>query len=155
LRARCPGYAIFFFGLAVCALAQVDLPEGKGRQTLENTCAECHGLDRALADMHTLNGWREIAVRMRSKGATMTDSELETLVDYLFQNFGIDEKARVNVNKASEKEIETGLEVTAAEAAAIVRHRSGKRPFKDWRDLTKVEGVDPAKIEARKDRLLF
>lgn len=143
---------ILLLSLAVPLLAQDQLPEGKGKETLENTCTECHGLDKALAKLQTRERWRSIALTMRSKGATMSDSELNTLVDYLFQNFGKDE---VNVNKAPASEIQSTLLIAAKDAAAIVRHRETHGPFKDWRDVAKVEGVDRAKIEARKDCIIF
>lgn len=78
--------------LLVFFLAQDDLPEGKGKETLENTCTECHGLDRILTKLRKTEEWRAVTVRMREKGATMTDDELKTLVDYLSQNFGVPEK---------------------------------------------------------------
>jgi competence ComEA-like helix-hairpin-helix protein len=140
--------------LAAPLAAQVDLPEGKGKDTLENTCTECHGLDRALSQLRTTEKWRAIAVTMRSKGATMTDEELNTLVEYLSQNFGLPEP-KVNVNAARAEEIQAVLELKPAEASAIVRHRKVKGPFKEWSDVAKVDGVDRAKIEAVKNRLLF
>src|SRR5689334_2862175 len=70
-------------GFLVPAPAQDDLPAGKGKEILENTCTECHGLDKVLSQLRTKRQWREIAVRMRSKGATMSDDELKTLVEYL------------------------------------------------------------------------
>jgi hypothetical protein len=73
-------------------LLQDDLPPGNGRETLENTCTECHGLDRVLTKLRTAEQWKAIAVRMRAKGATMTDDELNTLVGYLSQNFGAVDK---------------------------------------------------------------
>src|ERR1051325_6731855 len=76
--------------LCLSLAAQEKLPEGKGKETLENTCTECHGLDKALSRLRTLPRWRSIALEMRSKGATMSDTELNTLVDYLFLNFGTD-----------------------------------------------------------------
>jgi competence ComEA-like helix-hairpin-helix protein len=145
--------------------AQEGLPDGKGKETLENTCTECHGLDKALNQLRTERQWRVIALRMRSKGATMSDDELQTLVGYLSQNFGAVEgeskshtegrDARINVNKASAKEIESMLQLRPAEAAAIVRYRQSKGPFRSWRDLGKVEGVGKSRIEAVKDRITF
>src|SRR5947208_850650 len=129
-----------------CALslsAQDDLPEGKGKETLQNTCTECHGLDKVLGQLRSERQWRAIAVRMRSKGATMSDDELKTLVEYLSQNFGAVEEGepksasatkrsgKVNVNKASAKEIETVLELRPAEAEAIVRYREANGPFRE------------------------
>jgi competence ComEA-like helix-hairpin-helix protein len=151
---------VFAFPLA----AQDDLPEGKGKVILENTCTECHGLDKVLTRLRTTKEWRETAVRMRSKGATMSDDEFKTLVEYLAQNFGAVEKdetqstkaARtINVNTASAKEIEIGLELRPAVAAAIVRYREARGGFREWRDLAKVKGIDQSRLTAVKDRITF
>jgi competence ComEA-like helix-hairpin-helix protein len=155
--------ALFFVGWGLPLTAQDDLPDGKGKETLENTCSECHGLDKVLSALRSRERWRTIAIEMRSKGATMSDSELDTLVEYLFQYFGAVESAdpkakpieKINVNKAAAKELETALQLTPREAAAVVRYREAKGLFKEWRDLTKVDGIDKAKIEAKKDQLTF
>lgn len=134
--------------------AQDDLPDGKGKVTLENTCTECHGLDKVLSKLRTEGQWREMAVRMRSKGATMSDDELNALVEYLSQNFGAVE-TKVNINKASAREIELVTGLRAADSAAIVHYRGAKGPFKGWRDLTKVAGIDKSRLEAARDRITF
>jgi competence ComEA-like helix-hairpin-helix protein len=142
---------MLLLALALAATVfQDDLPPGKGRETLENTCTECHGVDRALTRLRTTAQWREIAVRMRGKGATMSDEELTTLVEYLAQNFGA-----VDVNKADARELEKELGLSARVAAAVVRYREAKGPFREWRDLLKVQGVERARVEAVKDRLIF
>jgi len=159
--------ALFFTTCTLPLWAQDDLPEGKGKETLENTCTECHGLDKALDRLRTERQWRAIASRMRAKGATMTDDELKTLVEYLSQNFGAAEEAepksasvtnragKVDVNKAPAKEIETVLELRPAQAEAIVRYREAKGPFREWSDLAKVKGIEKSRIEAVKDRIQF
>ena len=126
------------------------MPPGKGKETLENTCTECHGLDSVFDRLRTTTQWRDIATKMRRKGATMTDDELKTLVEYLAQNFGA-----VNVNQAGAAELVKELGLSREAAAALVRYREAKGPFREWRDLLKVEGVDRARIEAVKDRLVF
>jgi competence ComEA-like helix-hairpin-helix protein len=47
------------------------------------------------------------------------------------------------------------LQLTATESAAVIRYREANGPFKEWRDLTKVDGIDKSKIEAKKDQLTF
>lgn len=141
-------------------LAQDDLPPGKGKEILENTCSECHGMDKVLGQLRSEPQWREIAVRMRSKGATMSDDELKTLVEYLAQNFGAVDAGskggtKVDINQASGREMETSLSLRPADAAAIVRHRKANGPFRDWRDLSKVRGIDRSRLEAVKDRIVF
>ena len=61
----------------------------------------------------------------------------------------------INVNEATAKDLESGLDLTQKEAEAIVRYRREHGPFKDWRDLGKAEGISRKKIEAVKDRLTF
>jgi len=138
--------------LCLSLAAQVDLPEGKGKHTLENTCTECHGLEKALDKPRSEQEWRDVAKEMRSFGATMTDVELNDLVEYLVQNFGA---SKINVNKATAKELQVALQLTASESAAVIRYRDANGAFKDWRDLTKIEGIDKSKIEAKKDQLTF
>jgi competence ComEA-like helix-hairpin-helix protein len=160
--------ACFLFGWALPLVAQDDLPAGKGKETLENTCTECHGLDKVLSALRSRERWRTIAAEMRSKGATMSDAEMDTLVEYLSQYFGTVENApqksktidkitidKINVNRATAKELETVLQLTPGEAAAVVRYREAKGPFKAWRDLTRVRGLDKAKIAAKRDQLSF
>jgi competence protein ComEA len=59
------------------------------------------------------------------------------------------------VNKAAAIEFESGLSLRRSQAAAIIRYREKHGPFKSIKDLKKVPGVDAAKIEAKKDRLIF
>jgi competence ComEA-like helix-hairpin-helix protein len=146
-----PALLLVIFALPLAAQDE-DLPEGKGKETLENTCTECHGLDKALTELRNRERWRSIAVTMRAKGATMTDDELNTLVEYLYQNFGKDE---VNINKAPAKEIESVLQIAAKDAETIVRYRQAKGPFKEWADVAKVEGIDTGRIAAKKERIIF
>jgi competence ComEA-like helix-hairpin-helix protein len=133
------------------------LPAGKGKETLENTCAECHGVDKIVSQTRTKQAWRKVITRMMGRGASMTDSEATNLVEYLFEYFGEDAPNgdQVNVNKATAKEIEAALELSSKDAVAIVRHRETKGDFKNWKDLTKVGGIDKSRIEAQKDRISF
>ena len=101
-------------------------------------------------------GWESTVDDMVSRGATGTDQELDAIVNYLATNMGKGDKPavdKINVNKASAHEIETGLQLTTQEAEAIVQYRTKNGDYKDWRDLEKVDGVDAKKIEAAKDRI--
>jgi mono/diheme cytochrome c family protein len=46
-------------------------------------CTSCHAIDRVNDARNSLDQWRVIALRMREKGAKLTDTELETLVEWL------------------------------------------------------------------------
>ncbi len=76
------------------------------------------------------------------------------MVEYLAKSFPpLPDK--VNVNKATAKDIETGLALTTEEAEAIVKYRTDHGNFKDYDSLTKVPGVDAKKLEAKKDAIIF
>lgn len=104
---------------------------------------------------------------MVSRGAEGTDEEVQTVVEYLSKNFGLDspppaaEKEHaaaaqpVHVNQATAAELSSAIGLSSDEAAAIVAYREQKGKFKEWRDLTKVPGVEASKIENNKDRLVF
>jgi competence protein ComEA len=125
-------------------------PEGPGKGIFENTCGGCHGADIVIGQTGTREVWQDTVDSMRGRGALGTDDDFKQIVNYLSKYFGVP----VNVNTATAKDIES-LDLTTAEAAAIVKYRTDKGKFKDWADLAKVEGVDLKKIEPIKSRVKF
>jgi competence protein ComEA len=140
--------------LVFTAKAQ-NLPDGPGKAELERVCSACHGAEMVLGVKQDKAGWESTVDDMVSRGATGTDQELDAIVNYLATNMGKGDKSadKINVNKASAHEIETGLQLTTQEAEAIVQYRTKNGDYKDWHDLEKVDGVDAKKIEAAKDRI--
>ena len=151
----CP--ALVCVGAVLIGSAQTDLPEGKAKQTIENTCHECHGLDKLFTQQRTKQDWGNLIKAMRDRGATLTDAEFAQVVEYLYENFGdhTADRDKINVNTATAKDLGTALELPPKVAQAIVRYRDTYGRFKEWGDLTKVDGVEKDKIEAKKDRLSF
>ena len=90
---------------------------------------------------------------MAAAGAQATEDEFNEIVDYLAAAFP--KAPKINVNKAAAQDLESGLELSAKEAQAIVRYREEKGSFKSIEDVEKVPGLDAKKIEAKKDRLTF
>jgi competence protein ComEA len=131
-----------------------DLPAGKGKELVENTCGSCHGLDIVTAQHATKDGWASIVDYMVSRGASGTPAEIQTIVEYLAKNFPA-AAAKTNVNKATSMDLQTQLELTAKDADAIVKYRTDHGDFKDWDGLVKVPGVDTAKLTAKKDSIAF
>lgn len=144
--------ACIAFSLAV-AQAQ-DLPPGKGKDLVENSCGSCHGLDVVVAQHATKDGWQSIVDYMVSRGATGTPEEIQTIVDYLAKNFPA-APAKTNVNKATAMDLQANLELTAKDADAIVKYRAAHGDFKDFDSLTKVPGIDAAKLTAEKGSIVF
>jgi competence protein ComEA len=151
--------ALLFFGWlagwTVSAGAQ-GLPEGPGKAALEASCTLCHGLSYITQSSRSASDWRDVVSDMISRGAPLTLEEFEMVLQYLPTHFGPRSAASpVNVNRATARELETALAISAREAEAIVRYRQQNPAFRTVEDLKKVPGIDAQKIEAGKDRLTF
>ena len=138
----------------IAAVQAQDLPNGKGKDLVEDRCSSCHGLDLLLAEHDGKAQWSQIVNEMVSRGATGSADELATIVDYLAANFG-PEVAKINVNTATAEELQSSLTLSAPETAAIVQYRKDHGKIKDWAALSKVPGIDSKKLESHKDRIVF
>ena len=139
--------------LARAAWAQ--LPDGPGKPETERVCSQCHELARSISLRQDRAGWEATVDKMVSLGAKTTDKETSAVIDYLAAHFAAEEVPRINVNKARAIDLESGLTLRRSEAAAIIEYRTKNGPFKSIDDLKKVPGINAAKIEAKKDRLIF
>jgi competence ComEA-like helix-hairpin-helix protein len=129
-----------------------DLPEGKGKDVVADTCTECHSVRRIEAQRLDEEGWKNILREMTENGASIEQDDRATIVEYLTRNFGPD--AKVNVNTADTDEIGAVLHLAPAEAQAIVSYRKANGAFKDLDTLEKASGAAD-KIEAKKALVEF
>lgn len=141
-----------FFLSSFNAAADSDLPDGKGKDIVENTCADCHSLERIKAQRLDEEGWNGIMREMMESGASINPDDIKVIVDYLTKNFGPDKK--VNVNKAAVTELAAVLKLTSAEADSIVQYRAQHGNFKTLSELEKVDGL-AEKIETKKAVIEF
>ena len=153
-----------------------DFPEGKGKDVFVTGCSQCHGIDVVQGMKLNLEEWKAMVGQMVANGAPLQDEEAQMVAEYLAKNFGPTKpaasetkpdageskpvssaasKPKINVNKSTAKELETGLEISAMNAEALVAYRKEHGNFHDWNDLSKVINVDAKKLEAAKDRLEF
>ncbi|MDQ6705935.1 MAG: helix-hairpin-helix domain-containing protein [Acidobacteriota bacterium] len=151
-------------GAALCLLSasptlqaqSLKLPDGAGKPTVQKVCGTCHGAELVIGRQESREGWGAIVEDMMQRGAVGTEDELYEVVDYLATNFSPSSPVtKINVNKATAKDLEASLRMPAKQAAAIVQQRGEKGNFKSIDDLRKVPGVDAAKIDANKNRLSF
>ena len=140
--------------LAAGNSAWAQLPDGAGKDVLQQVCGKCH--DAAVVAGYHLgkDGWTDTISKMIDQGAEGTDAQFNAILTYLVKNFG-PETTKVNINKAPSKDLETQLGITPKEADAIVKYRDEKGAFKEIDDLKKVPDLDFKKIEAKKDLLAF
>jgi competence protein ComEA len=145
---------IFLSALIAAGADKPKLPDGPGKATMERICSSCHGPEIVLGKKLTRDGWNQIVMNMIQRGAQGTDDEFADVVDYLTKTVSV-EAAKINVNKATAKQLETGLEISDKDADAILHYREANGDFKSLDDLKKVPGVDAAKIDAKKAKLSF
>ena len=136
---------------ATAAPAAPGFPDGPGKDLFMNTCGGCHGADIVLGQTGTRDTWQDTVDSMRGRGATGSDDDFKIIVDYLTKYFGVP----VNVNQAPAKDLASNLVITPDEAAAIVKYRTDNGNFKDYSDLSKVQGLDIKKLDPIKSRITF
>ena len=137
---------------AVTGSVQDRLPDGPGKVTVESLCAtRCHGPSIIMKARRTPAGWEAILDKMLERGAEMSDSEYDTILEYLSHRL----LATVNVNTAAAEQLVEVLEISEKEAAALVEGRKKHGPLKTWEDVAKLSGADPKLIEERQARLVF
>ena len=98
----------------------------------------------------TIEGWVDVVYLMKDFGAMATEAEWKTVTDYLVTNLAL-----VDVNKAEAAHVQLVFGVTEAAAKDVVAYRDKQGGFKTIDDLKKAPGLDAAKIDALKERLLF
>jgi competence protein ComEA len=130
--------------------AKSRFPQGPGREALFKVCNDCHGPESVLGQLKTHDEWSKTLDEMANHGAQGSDEEWNQILAYLDQHYSL-----IFVNAASAKDLASTLDVPDSVAAAIVQTRTDKGPFKSIDDLKRVPGIDAAKIDARKDRLVF
>ena len=147
------------FLLMACAatgslLAQ-EIPDGPGKPETEKLCKGCHELARSVSLRQDRDGWATTVQKMVALGAKGTPAEVSAVLDYLAKHYPADDVPRLKVNEATAIEFESRLSLRRSQAAALIKHRDSVGGFKSIEDLKKAPGIDAAKIEAVKDRLVF
>ena len=147
--------AVLAGSLAMPATA-ADLPEGKGKELILRACIGCHKPEELAVYRFTKDEYRNIVARMGERGAQASKAELDVIADYLFENFPkVEDATKINVNKATAREIAAGIGLTSEEAETVVKYRERHGDFRAWGDLLIIYGVDGKKIAAAKDKISF
>lgn len=131
------------------------LPEGPGREEVMKRCVGCHEIPQAVSVRQDRNGWQTTIAKMIGLGMKATDKELTLILDYLVEHFPAEELPPVNINKANAIQIEARFSLLRSHAARIINYRRKNGDFQSLEDLKKVPDIDFAKIEAKKDSIIF
>jgi competence protein ComEA len=154
------------------------MPDGAGKPIVQRACSACHALTVVTSKHASQKEWDQVVNQMVSRGADLTDDEIDTVIEYLAKNYGpldqgtapstdaatapsdtaappATDTAPVNVNKASAQELESSLRLEKSEAEALVKYREQNGNFKTWHDVAAVPGISAAKIEGMQKRITF
>ena len=136
---------------AVGAQAGADkLPDAPGKPVVVAICTSCHDSSIMTDGPRTIEGWVDVVYLMKDFGATATEEQWKTVSDYLVTNLAL-----VDVNKTAAADMQLVFGVDEMVAKGVVAYRDKQGAFKTIDDLKKAPGLDAAKIDALKDRLLF
>lgn len=133
--------------------AQSLLPDGAGKETTVKVCGTCHPPERGASVRLTRGGWQDVIAKMLTLGASGTDAEIQEVLDYLATHFKGEAMAPLNLNRATSIELEAVVGMLRRESKAWMAARQ-KAPCTTLDDLRSVDGVDFAKVEKRRDRLV-
>lgn len=144
--------SLFVFTLS--GSAQV-LPEGPGKAETERLCKGCHELARSVSLRQDRGGWETTMKKMVAMGIKGSEQEFTLVLEYLVKNYPAEDVPPLNVNKATAIELESRLSLRRSQATAMIKYRNENGNFKSIDDLKKVPGIEPEKIEAKKDHVVF
>jgi competence ComEA-like helix-hairpin-helix protein len=118
-------------------------------EAVQIVCGRCHTTAVFQDKPRAWDRWNDVFADMTQRGANGTDEQLERVTTYFLENLTF-----VNVNTSSVEEIAGVLGVGDDVAGAIIASRQ-RQPFANLAELRAIPGVDPAKLELRKSRILF
>jgi len=137
--------------VAAPAVAFAQLPDGPGKDAVVKVCGACHQPERAASVRLTRDGWNEVLADMVKRGAKASDEEMVQLLDYLSTHFLGEAPRPLNINRATQIELEMVGGLGRKEAAAVLAYLDKNGPCKALTELKKVPGLDYKKLEQRKD----
>ncbi|HEY9126906.1 MAG TPA: helix-hairpin-helix domain-containing protein [Acidobacteriaceae bacterium] len=132
-----------------------EFPQGQGRDATLRLCSQCHSVNIILANGQSREGWEDTITKMVRFGAHGNDEDFTDIADYLTANFPPSTVKKIFVNQATEQDFATALGVSVDEGKAIVAYRDQIKGFNSLDDLKKAPGLDAAKVDANKEKLIF
>jgi hypothetical protein len=90
---------IFMIAMSANAFAQAApaaspksaLPDRAGKPIVERACAGCHSLKVIVTKKATRDDWTTVVNEMVTRGADLSDDEIDTVIEYLSTNFKPDD----------------------------------------------------------------
>ena len=102
-----------------------------------------------LSQTRSWERWNDVFADMTQRGANGTDEQLAQVTTFFLENLTL-----VNINSSPAEELAGVLGVSDDVAQEIIARRE-RQPFANLVQLRAVPGVDAAKLDQRKSRILF
>jgi competence protein ComEA len=153
--ARAAGFRLSICLALFAGVASAQLPDGPGKAETQKLCSQCHEIERSISLRQDRAGWQATLDKMGGLGMKSTEKEATAVLDYLAAHYPASDVPPLNVNTARAIDFESALSLPRSQAARIVQYREKNGGFNSIDDLKKVPGIDAAKIDAKKDRLVF
>lgn len=141
--------------ISIGLLSAQDLPAGPGKMEMEKMCKQCHEMARSISPRQDRDGWIRTMNKMTAFGMKSSEQDYSLVLDYLVKNYPAEDVPRVNVNKATAIQLESGLSLKRSQAKSVIEWREKNGAFKTLDDLKQVPLIEADKIEAKKDRIIF
>ena len=135
--------------VAAVAASAADPDPDADLQAVNAVCGRCHTIAVFVKKPRSWDRWNDVFEDMTKRGANGTDEQLERVTRYFLENLTI-----VNVNTSAAEELAGVLGVSDEVAQAIIARRD-RQHFNNLAQLREFPGVNPDKLEERKDRILF
>ena len=78
-----------------------DLPEGEGKEVIQQECTSCHTADRIAGQKKSKSDWQDTVERMMGKGAGLSSKEYDVLIAYLVKNFSKEDPAKIGTERGA------------------------------------------------------
>jgi|RhiMethySRZTD1v2_1073278.scaffolds.fasta_scaffold381072_2 cytochrome c5 len=116
---------------------QVELPTGPARKVILKSCTVCHGLDPYATRALDKEGWRKEVESMKQKGAEISDSDADILIEYLVNNFGPDSapapaRPAAPANPAADAAARKILDTACTACHSLQRVDAQNQPQEAW-----------------------
>lgn len=161
------------------------LPDGPGKDVVLKKCTSCHSVRNVIARRATADDWALVVSKMIGRGASISDDEGDTIVNYLADHFGPTSpkpgqspppadapsstapsaatakndsasSTSVDINKATADQLMATLTLTQEAADKIVHHREQNGNFKNLQQLIAILDDDSAaKIKREQSKIEF
>jgi competence protein ComEA len=143
-------FHLALFAAAACTQIWAQDAPRKASALLQEACTACHGLNR-LETSKNRSEWKDTVDRMIYSGADVKPEEVNPLVGFLVRYYG----ESIEINKATAQQLQDELDMTPAEAEAVVKARTESGNFKTYADIQKIKDLDPKRIDPIKDRFRY